>query len=61
MILKEFGFRTSIWTVNKHKTKWNEALRLTINGFKMMEKWNKEIGFSNPKNTNKLKKLKILE
>ena len=58
-ILKEFGFRTSIWTVNKNKPHWNEALRLTINGFEMLDKWKKEIGFNNPKNIKKLRKLGI--
>ena len=57
-ILKSMGFRTSIWTVNKNP-RWNEALRLMINGFEMLRKWDKEIGFNNPKHIKKLEKLGI--
>ncbi len=58
-ILKETGFRTSIWTINKNHPGWNEGLRLTINGFQMLNKWKEEIGFNNPKHIKKLEKLMI--
>jgi hypothetical protein len=58
-ILNEFGFRTSTWIVNKNKQNWHEALRLTLNGFEMLEKWNDEIGFTNPKQIKKLRELEI--
>jgi len=59
-MLHEFGFRTSIWRINKNKPNWNEGLRITINGFEMVKKWVDEIGFSNPKHIKKIKKLGIL-
>jgi len=57
--LLDLGFKTSIWTVNHNKPGWRTALRLTVNGFHMLKKWKKEIGFSNPKNIEKLDKLGI--
>ncbi len=61
IILHEWDFRTSIWIVNRNKPNWNENLRMTINGFPMLKKWSKEIGFHNPKNIQKLRKLGIFE
>lgn len=58
-ILTELGFKTSMWTINKNKPGWREGLRLTVNGFGMLEKWNNEIGFNNPKQTKKVMQLLI--
>lgn len=60
-ILKELEFKTSVWTINKNKPNWNEGLRLTLNGFEMLKKWDREIGFPNPKHQEKLKILGIKE
>ena len=60
-ILIDLGFKTSIWTINKNKKNWEEGLRLTINGFKMLRKWDEEIGFPNKKHQEKLKLLAIKE
>ena len=60
-ILINLGYKTSIWTINKNKPNWEEGLRLTINGFSMLSKWNKEIGFPNQKHQEKLKNIGIKE
>ncbi len=60
-ILRNLGYKTSIWTINKNKPNWNEGLRLTINGYEMLKKWDKEIGFPNPKHQDKLGILGIKE
>ena len=60
-ILRDLGFRTSMWVTNSNKTRWNDISRLSINGFEMLKKWKDEIGFSNPKNIKKSEKLIALE
>ena len=60
-ILKEMGFKTSIWTINKKNPRWNEGLRLTVNGFDMLRKWDRIIGFNNPKHIKKVRMLGIKE
>lgn len=60
-ILKNFGFKTSAWLINKNHPSWQEDIRLTVNGFKMLKKWNDLIGFNNPKQIRKLKQLGIKE
>ena len=40
-ILKEIGFKTSMWITNSNKTKWSDISRLSINGFRMLKKWEK--------------------
>lgn len=60
-ILTNLGYKTSIWTINKDKPNWEEGIRLTINGFNLLSKWNREIGFPNPKHQEKLKNLGIKE
>jgi DNA-binding transcriptional regulator WhiA len=52
-ILKRKGFRTSMWKINRNKANWNEGLRLAMTGYEMLYKWNKEIGFINPKHSKK--------
>ena len=50
-ILKMRGFRV---TVRNYKPKHGErTFKVGLNGYKMIEKWNKEIGFSNSKNISK--------
>ncbi|MGV8169704.1 MAG: LAGLIDADG family homing endonuclease [Candidatus Nanoarchaeia archaeon] len=56
-ILKNRGFRTSIWRINKNKGNWKEGLRLAVTGYEMLDKWNKEIGFINPKQRRKAEEL----
>ena len=60
-ILKSFGFRTSTWLIHRNHPRWQEEIRLTVNGFKMLKKWNDLIGFNNPKQIRKLEQLGIKE
>lgn len=47
-ILKRRGFRFQVNDIGKGK------VRLRLNGKKQVDKWNEEIGFSNPKHVKKL-------
>jgi hypothetical protein len=52
-ILRMRGFRV---TIRSYKPKHGErTFKVGLNGYKMIEKWNKEIGFSNSKNISKCK------
>ncbi len=57
IILKRNKFRTSRWLVRSNRTNNDQYYRIATYGFKMLKKWNKEIGFSNPKN---IKKARII-
>ena len=46
------GFR------NYKQGRFQRIYRVSLNGEKMVEKWHQEIGFSNPRNLNKYKKIK---
>lgn len=58
-ILIRKGFRTSFWIVKKKFANWNKVARLNLHSYKMVKKWDEEIGFNNPKQTEKIKKLKL--
>jgi len=50
-ILKDKEFRV---TIRNYKPKHGErTFKIGLNGYKMLEKWNREIGFSNSKNISK--------
>ena len=59
VFLKELGFRVAFWNVDANVANWRAYSRMSINGFEMLAKWKKEIGFHNPKNIRKLKELGI--
>ena len=58
LCLKKMGFRVSKWKII-YREEWNDAVIISINGYEMVRKWKKEIGFSNPKHLKKLEKIGI--
>jgi len=57
--LKKEGFKVTYWQTQYQNNNWNISYRLSINGIKMLIKWIKEIGFSNPKHMKKVEMLGI--
>jgi archaeal flagellar protein FlaI len=55
--LLELGFKVTYWKTIPKQKNWNTAHKISINGYNMLYKWMKEIGFSNPKNIRKAKNL----
>ena len=55
-LIKE-KFKVTYWETKSKKEKWNHVYKITLNGDSMLLKWIKEIGFSNPKNIKKYKKI----
>ena len=58
-ILASRGFRVTVRKQERKENGWNTRYWVTVNGVEMIEKWMREIGFSNSRHFQKYEKWKV--